>query len=305
MVNKCFIQIFKLKLLNVFKKEDIAMEENLTAFMKRLLSLTILVLLQVHTFGQDSTNVPQANPIGDTIIVNDYWLGENKIVFQNSCYKQCDAAVGFINLHDDENTSVDAATLFLVEAGGSLTELKHTGGRYLEFKLNQLSYRVDPNRIFSAAGIKASLLKQGKYSAAAAGAVKVFADTLKKNYVDNRLLLVTLHNNTPGNLSIYSYKKGNAEGNNSAKVFINPGMNPDDFVLTTTDEIFNHLKRNRINVVLQYKHAKDDGSLSIYAKKKNIPYVNVEAQHGHLNEQLLMLKILHEVIIRYQSIHPL
>jgi hypothetical protein len=33
----------------------------------------------------------------------------------------------------------------------------------------------------------------------------------------------------------------------------------------------------------------DDGSLSVYCGKLGIPYVNVEAQHGHLVRQLKML----------------
>jgi hypothetical protein len=33
----------------------------------------------------------------------------------------------------------------------------------------------------------------------------------------------------------------------------------------------------------------DDGSLSVYCAQLGIPYVNVEAQHGHIWRQLYML----------------
>jgi hypothetical protein len=46
-------------------------------------------------------------------------------------------------------------------------------------------------------------------------------------------------------------------------------------------------------VVLQHNtNAVDDGSLSIFYGRKNKSYVNVEAEHGHLEQQKKMLSVL-------------
>jgi hypothetical protein len=62
-------------------------------------------------------------------------------------------------------------------------------------------------------------------------------------------------------------------------------------ILVTEKAIFNLLKQENVNVVLQSPFAADDGSLSIYAMQHKIPYINVEVQHGHLEENLRLIKI--------------
>jgi hypothetical protein len=76
-------------------------------------------------------------------------------------------------------------------------------------------------------------------------------------------------------------------------------MNPHDFILTTDRPIFHYLKRRKFNVVLQHHDPVDDGSLSVYAARKKIPYINIEALHGHLDEQIKMLEALKDIIFRY------
>ena len=45
--------------------------------------------------------------------------------------------------------------------------------------------------------------------------------------------------------------------------------------------------------MLQNNHrVRDDGSLSVYAARHNIGYINVEARHGHAAEQREMLQTL-------------
>ncbi len=74
----------------------------------------------------------------------------------------------YVNLHDDENTSVEAVREVLGNSGGRLVELSHGGRRNLAFTLAGERYRVDPNRIFTAAGVRATLEKQSRYTADAA-----------------------------------------------------------------------------------------------------------------------------------------
>ena len=53
--------------------------------------------------------------------------------------------LSFINLHDDENTSVLAAVSVIDSLGGQLIQLKHSGKRNVEFRLNGRNYEFDPN----------------------------------------------------------------------------------------------------------------------------------------------------------------
>src|SRR5689334_20980319 len=63
----------------------------------------------------------------------------------------------YINVHDDENTSVRAGKKILKQSGGRLIELSHSGKRFVVFTLNDQTYRFDPNRIFSPVGVRATL----------------------------------------------------------------------------------------------------------------------------------------------------
>lgn len=208
-------------------------------------------------------------------------------------------SVSFINLHDDENTSVEAGINFLSRFGGSLLQLQHSGKRHFRFVLNGQSFGFDPNRIFTASGLKQTLEKQSIYREDAAIEVQKIADSLLINYVDDKKIVIALHNNTERGLSILSYKKGGFEAENAAKVYVSNAMNPHDFMLTTNASVFHYLKRKKINVVLQHHKPKDDGSLSVYAAKKKIHYINIEALQGHLDEQIRMLEAVKGIIDRY------
>ena len=53
-----------------------------------------------------------------------------------------------INLHDDENSGVEAALNFIENKGGRLYELSHSGERNVSFELDGVAYEFDPNRMF-------------------------------------------------------------------------------------------------------------------------------------------------------------
>lgn len=235
----------------------------------------------------------------DSVYIKNYKIGNAILNVHVTIYYPQNALVTFINLHDDENTSVKAGEDFLSKYGGLLLQLQHGGKRNFNFMIGDETYSFDPNRIFTNKGLKATLLKQSAYKHNAAIEVKKFAESLVKNYVDGRKLVIALHNNTGKGLSVLSYKKGGQEAKNAAKLYINPLMNPHDFIITTKSFFFKYLKQKKINVVLQKANPYDDGSLSVYAAKKKIPYVNVEALHGHLNEQIKMLEALKDIIYRY------
>ena len=106
--------------------------------------------------------------------------------------------------------------------------------------------------------------------------------------------LIAMHNNTDGKYSILSYQDGGEEAQNAMDLYINPKEDSDDFVYTTNRPLFDFLKLQKINVVLQSKESfVDDGSMSVYCELNKIQYANIETQHGHLSKQL---KLLAEIV---------
>ncbi len=79
----------------------------------------------------------------------------------------------------------------------------------------------------------------------------------------------------------------------AARVHLEPGRDADDFFFVTDPGWFDRLAALGFNVVLQDNTGvTDDGSLSVLAGRLGIPYVNVEAQHGHVKTQRRMLEAL-------------
>ena len=229
----------------------------------------------------------------DITHVQLYSFADIDVAIQTTCHRTCTSPVLFINLHDNENTSVEAATVYLDKTGGSLVQLKHLDLRNICINLQDQGYTFDPNRIFTPAGVQATLSGFDAYSSEADTLVTRFANTLLNRYVTGKKLIIALHNNTDSLYSILSYIGSGSEAPNAAEVYINAAMDPDDFIYTTHKPLFNYLAAQQVNVILQNEATVfDDGSLSVYAGRNNLPYINVEAEHGHLEEQLQMLKIL-------------
>ena len=203
-----------------------------------------------------------------------------------------------INVHDDENTSVVAGKVVVRESGGRLIELVHNGGRLVEFKLDGQTYRFDPNRIFSDEGIRATLSRRSTYSEAAHRVVKDFATKfIEQHALDREPVIVALHNTDGHGLTINSYR---AEGNMSSAssvLHVSPKRSPGDFFYVTDRRFFDYFKARDFNVTLQDDaNVSDDGSASVYFARKGIPYLNIEADVSHLDEQTQMVRVAREMI---------
>lgn len=204
----------------------------------------------------------------------------------------------FCNLHDDENTSVEAGLITLRRAGGRLVELRHGGKRDIAFRLDGGDFAVDPNRIFTPEGVRRTLAKLSRSTAEAERAVGQFAgELLAIDAIERADVVIALHNNTEGNYSAGSYQKGAIYAQDAADVFIKDGSDPDDFFFVTEAAVFEALRHRGFNVVRQdNRGVTDDGSLSVYCGRAGVRYINVEAQQGHLDQQVAMLSALEEVL---------
>lgn len=209
------------------------------------------------------------------------------------------ARLDALSLHDDENTAVDAALSVLRRRGGRVVELQHTGERHLSFALGGERFAVDPNRIFTDAGRARTLAALSRDTPAARAAAASFADTLLALYTaTGPNPVVTLHNNTPGQYSAQSYRPGAEYARDASAVHLPDHHDPDDFFFVTGAPLYQRLRDAGLAVVQQNDAtATDDGSLSVWAARVGVPYVNVEAQHGHLEQQAAMIDRLAELLI--------
>ncbi len=204
----------------------------------------------------------------------------------------------FLNVHDDEDTSVTAGLANLAEFGGRIIELVHIGERLVSFHLAGHFYQFDPNRIFSEAGITGTLERHSRHSPEAQAVIRAFAqDYLARFQLNNEPLIIALHNATPGPFSVASFLPGAYLGSDAAAVAVSPRCDPYDFIFVTEPVHFEYLKGRDLNVVLQdNQRVTDDGSLSVHFARLGIPYLNVEAEMKNLSAQIAMLRVVREMI---------
>jgi hypothetical protein len=199
----------------------------------------------------------------------------------------------YFNMHDNENTSVEAARRLVGSKGGKLYELVHSGDRNICFDwADTLTYEIDPNRIYTEAGVWRELERTARRDTQVFDLVKAFGDSLLTLLnVDQQDLVVALHNNTDCRYCLYSYMEGGPYEKDALRTFQAERKEPDDFYFVTTDAHFNALQGNGFHIVQQDNaQVTDDGSLSVYCGQRGIDYINVEAEHGNLHAQKRMIR---------------
>ena len=176
------------------------------------------------------------------------------------------------NVHDDENTSVQAAKVFLAKAkvGGRLVEFRHTGERNVMFQLGDRRFEFDPNRIYTSAGVAKTLAGRAEEDEALTAedpeAQKIVEDVgqrfIKAVQLKSAQVVIALHNNTEDRYAAWNYLKGQEYEIEAADVHLNAERDTDDFFFVTDRRLFDALAAREFNVVLQNNEAAtDDGSL--------------------------------------------
>ena len=231
-------------------------------------------LLPAFLYGQESMSLPLLG-----VPIEVYFSGSPT------------SPVALFNMHDNENTSAMAGRAVSQKYGGEYFELIHNGKRNISFQVGQDSVHIDPNRIFTDAGIWAQLERNKCKDANVFMALKSWRNSLLAILdLEKRDLVIALHNNTNQNYSFKSYMSGEEYENEAEDLHHGRLNDKDDFYFVTDPHIMNQLKTGRYNVILQANNTMtDDGSLSVYCAQLGIPYVNVEAQHDRLVRQIKML----------------
>jgi D-alanyl-D-alanine dipeptidase len=251
-------------------------------------TLTALVVLMTSARAADTTAVR-------TFAVGNARIDSVTTTFPGATEP---VSVAFVSVHDDEETAVEAAGDVLRARGGRRLELRHTGAREIAFRIGAVDHRIDPNRIFTPAGRRATLESLSTWSQPADDVVAAFADELLSTLaVDDVDLVVAIHNNTSDRYAATSYAPGGPLAADAARVSLRPGGDADDFFFVTDAAIFSALADRGHTVILQNEATvTDDGSLSVWCGRMGIPYVNVEAEHGHREEQAAMLRDLLDAV---------
>ena len=183
--------------------------------------------------------------------------------------------------------------------GGVYYELMHNGKRNISFLLGEDSIHIDPNRIYTDTGIWLQLAKNKITDTLAHRLIAAWRDSLLGELdIEHRSLVVALHNNTNQNYGFKSYEPDGEYEDEAHAVSKGCVRDKDDFYFVTNLQILNRLSEGQYHVVMQANDTMtDDGSLSVYCAKFGIPYINVEAQHGHLFRQVAMMVFVYQQIL--------
>lgn len=244
--------------------------------MSPLLSVCVLVVLlsTVSVSASLSSIQDFSLYVGDTNIQ----LTKETFPIPTRC-SGCDLNLAFLNLHENENTSVVAVRSYLLFNGGSLVKFANGHSRLVEFEMSSTHYAIDPNRMFTPEGIQSSLTTYSSYTPEAAAEVTKLADYLLDIYdFDQQSTILALHDNG-GTYGANSYLPGETYENDAAAVNIVEGTNPSDFFYVVDPVYYEALKVAGYNIVLQSNETvTNDGSLSYYTGMKGKAYINFEAQ---------------------------
>lgn len=204
------------------------------------------------------------------------------------------AGVTYVHLHENETTAAQAAARVVARSGGRLVRVQSQRTRLITFLADSVGYTFDPNRVFTQLGIERTLRRYGPDSPTARRHVAAFAErVLASVTAPNPTIVIAPHNNADAGYSIRTYAAGGALARDAADVHLNAARDPDDFCLVTDRALFDALKGHGLNVVLQHAgQVDDDGSLAVYCQRHGLRYANVEAQYGHLREQVEALDVV-------------
>ena len=216
-------------------------------------------------------------------------LGDKTISFKVVQYGRA-VSICCVNVHDNENTAVQAARSILEQEGGILIKIENNAQRMISFPFKGSVYSFDPNRIFSVAGIKVTLKVKGKFNPLAIGEVEKFAAHLLQLIPDTVSCVIALHNNTDGDYSVKSYERGGNRQRDAKEVYADKLQDADDIALTTDEMLFDKMSALGYNSILQDNiNVNRDGSLSVYYGELNKRYINIETQFGKTNQYKEML----------------
>lgn len=198
-----------------------------------------------------------------------------------------------INVHANETSSYNAAKSVLEQTGGTLIKIENTNQRVIKFRLNGITYGFDPNRIYSRIGIEQTLRDNRRTSKQAILEIEKFATMLLQLIPDSTKCIIALHNNTEEAYSVRSYLPDGNRKNDVKAVYKDSTQDVDDIAFTTDSLLYQRMADFGFNSIWQDNvKVKKDGSLSVYCGENDKRYINIETQHGKVEQYAIMLEKL-------------
>jgi hypothetical protein len=189
----------------------------------------------------------------------------------------------YLLIHGDEQTARQVLTAHMRAAKGTAYLVGNTT-RNVRFQTGEL----DPNRMFSREGAERNLRSLNpRWGDAQLLNGLLLLDRTRHEILDAVLpdrsdVLIVVHNNTA-----YSVNDEIAASN---RVALKDAANTHEFCLCTNAGDFDLLASGPYNVVLQNRPpGPEDGSLSRYAARAGLRYVNIEVGLGKFDKQAAML----------------
>jgi hypothetical protein len=206
------------------------------------------------------------------------------------------SGIVYFNMHDNENTCVTAIDSMLTLHSAKFIELQFKGNRWIGGWMNdKRHFWFDPNRIYSDFGIFRTLQTYNSFTPENKKQVRIFSKYILDTLLADAQMIVAVHNNMKG-YSIEKYMSDSIFEESAAKIHYDKKNSPHDFFFVNDPIHFEYFKNLGYNAILQSQKPEDDGSLSVYCALKKIPYINVEAMEGHLEEQKRMLEDLQKLL---------
>jgi hypothetical protein len=200
-----------------------------------------------------------------------------------------------VSLHSNEMAAIHTAMAFASTTGATFYRLQNRDKRHVEADLLDRKVRFDPGKVFTANGRKIMLKKNDCWDKDINDRVQEFAHFLTGQVV-TRKTVVAVHNNDD-HRKVHDYAPGGTLEKSAKELYINPSMDPDDFLLTTDEEIYGDIKARGFNVVLQNNaRVDDDGSLAVYCARAKRKFVKIETKSEHVAMQEEMLVALDRVL---------
>ncbi|RYY82341.1 MAG: hypothetical protein EOO15_23155 [Chitinophagaceae bacterium] len=201
----------------------------------------------------------------------------------------------FVSLHNNETGIAEAARRSIFNNGGTLLELLNDNQREIEFTLFDKQLSVDPNNIFTPKGRNRELSVNSKTDATISRQLNGFAQFILEE-IPHEKTIVSVHSNEPGEALVSAFNRSGDRDREAQLVYINPEQDANDYFVTTSKEIFEQLKDQKYNVVLQSMRSKDDGSLAVYCGRMRRDYVGIETARGHEAQQQSMVAAISTIL---------
>ena len=288
--------------MNYIKTKKKSKVSKITSKISLLLFLASSLFLTgiTPTFAGLAPNVWEALHLEEVHLETiSYKLGETDFKIQHYT-NQNDKGLTYFHPHASEATSLLMSIKTIDECGGSIISFDNSDNRNIKFKLKNVEYQFDPNRIYTRKGVTDTLKNLGPYSKEAENIVFTFGKWVSGLLSADRV--IAIHNNLNLNYNVLSYRD---QGGNPIEgiraLHINPDLSPANFLYTTNSTLYIAAVEANLNAVLQGKDIFDDGSYSVFAMKQGIDYVNIEAKHHEYAADLALINYVN----RFFNIAPI